>query len=61
MKRTVLFVVPLVVLFLVLFSFYEKSLEQQASQLLKTEQEKGNAIITTQLEAVFSQFVSDLL
>ena len=56
-----LFVLPLVVLFLVLFSFYEKSLEQQASRLLQTEQEKGNAIITNQLEAVFSQFVSDLL
>jgi len=60
-KRTVLFVVPLVVLFLVLFSLYEKSLEQQATLLLQTEQEKGNAIITNQLEAVFSQFVSDLL
>ncbi len=60
-KRIVLFVVPLVVLFLVLFSFYEKSLEQQASRLLQTEQEKGNAIIANQLEAVFSQFVSDLL
>ena len=56
-----MFVVPLVVLFVVLFSFYEKSLELQASQLLQTEQEKGNAIIGNQLEAVFSQFVSDLL
>ncbi len=60
-KTTLFFVVPLVVLFLVIFSFYEKSLEQQASLLLQTEQEKGCAIITTQLEAVFSQFVSDLL
>ncbi len=60
-NRTVLFVVPLVALFLVLFSFYEKSLEQQASKLLLTEQEKGNAIIENQLESVFSQFVSDLL
>ncbi len=60
-KRTVVFVVPLVVLFLVIFSLYEKSLEQQASQLLQTEQEKGNAIIGNQLEAGFSQFVSDIL
>ena len=60
-KRTVFVVVPLVVLFLVLFSLYEKSLEQQASQLLQIEQDKGNAIIANQLEAVFSQFVSDLL
>ncbi len=56
-----MFVVPLVVLSVILFSFYEKSLEQQVSQLLQTEQEKGNAIIANQLEAVFSQFVSDLL
>ncbi|MBI9095185.1 MAG: EAL domain-containing protein [Sphaerochaeta sp.] len=60
-KRTVVFVVPLVVLFLVIFSLYEQSLEQQALQLLRTEQEKGNAIIENQLEAVFSQYVSDLL
>ncbi len=60
-KRTLYFVVPLVVLFLILFSSYEKTIEHQATLLLQTEQEKGNAIIATQLEAVFSQYVSDLL
>lgn len=60
-KRTLCIVVPLVILFLVLFGSYEKSLKEQASLLLQTEQEKGNAIIANQLEAVFSQFVSDLL
>lgn len=60
MKRLVL-VLPLVILFLVIFTLYEKSLEQQASKLLQTEQEKGIAIISNQLETVFSQFVSDLL
>ncbi len=60
-QRTLFFVVPLVVLFLLLFSSYEKSLANQATLLLQTEQEKGNAIIATQLEAVFNQYVSDLL
>ncbi len=60
-KSTILFVVPLVILFYTLFSLYEASLEEQATQLLQTEQEMGNAIISNQLEAVFSQFVSDLL
>jgi len=60
-KRTLFIVVPFVILFLVLFGSYENSLKEQASLLLQTEQEKGNAIIANQLEAVFSQFVSDLL
>ncbi len=60
-KRTLIIVVPLVVLFFVLFSSYEKFIERQTSLLLQTEQEKGNAIIANQLEAVFFQYVSDLL
>ena len=60
-KRTMFLVVPLLVLFLMMFYFYEDSLEDQAALLLSTEQEKGSEIIRIQLEAVFSQFVSDLL
>ena len=60
-KRTMFLVVPLLVLFLMMFYFYEDSLEDQAALLLSTEQEKGSEIIRIQLEAEFSQFVSDLL
>lgn len=60
-KKIIFFVMPFVILFLILFSLYEKSLIQQTSLLVLTEQEKGNAVIANQLEATFSQFVSDLL
>lgn len=61
LKMTLLWVLPLVILFLILFTSYEQHITRQERQLLLSEQEKGSAIIANQLEMIFSQFVSDLL
>jgi PAS domain S-box-containing protein len=56
-----LIVLPLALVCFTLFLGYEHSLLAQASLRLQAEQQKGNLIITNQIESVFSQYVSDLL
>ena len=60
-RYILLLVLPLSMLFFILFNGYEKTLEKQAGFQVQAAQARSTLIISNQIEAVFSQFISDLL
>ena len=59
-SRICLYVLPFVLVFLLVYSFFVDSTRQQSVDRLVSEQEKGTIIVSNLLETTFSQYLSDL-